>query len=70
MGCQSHAVLILDNYAPHTGPEVDETCTAHGVVVFPLPPHSSNQLQRLDLSTFWITKRDIARIDRMATVNV
>jgi hypothetical protein len=60
----------MGNWNAHTGPEIDEACTAHAVVVCSLPPHSSDQLQPLDLSTFEISKRHIAPIDRMATVNL
>jgi hypothetical protein len=63
-------VLILDNCTAHMGPEVDELCAEHGVAFCPLPPHSSNQIQPLDLSTFGITKRHIARVNRMENVNI
>jgi hypothetical protein len=67
---EGHAVLIMDNCSAHTGLDVEEVCEAHGVIICPLPPHSSNQIQPLDLSTFGITKRLIARINRMETVNI
>lgn len=70
LGYDGRAVLIMDNCTAHTGPEIHEACAAQGVVVCWLPPHSSNQIQPLDLSTFGITKRHIARVNRMETVNV
>jgi hypothetical protein len=63
-------ILIMDNCTAHTRPEIDEACAAHGVVICPLPLHSSNQIQSLDLSTFGITKQCIARVNRMEKVNV
>jgi hypothetical protein len=36
----------------------------------PLPPHSSNQLQPLGVSTFGTTKRHLAKVNRMDSVNV
>jgi hypothetical protein len=63
-------VLIIDNCTAHTGAEIDELCGEYGIRVCPLPPHSSNQMQPLDLSTFGVTKRLIARVNRMETVNV
>jgi hypothetical protein len=69
-GYAGPAVLIIDNCTAHTGAEVDEWCEGHGIRVCPLPPHSSNQVQPLDLSTFGVTKRLIARVNRMENVNV
>jgi hypothetical protein len=63
-------VIIMDNCTAHTGDEIDELCELHGITVCPLPPHSSNQVQPLDLSTFGITKRLIAKVNRMETVNI
>jgi hypothetical protein len=64
------AVLVMDNCTAHTGPEVNEACTETGVLVCPSPPHSSDQIQPLDLPTFGVTKRAIARVGRMETVDV
>jgi hypothetical protein len=69
-GYQRHAVLNVDDCTANTGPEVAEACTAPGGMVCPLPLHSSNQPQQLDLSTFGIAKRQITRINRMETMDV
>jgi hypothetical protein len=60
----------MDNCTAHTGLEVKEACNEAGVLEFPLPRHSSNQIQLLDLSMFRVTKHAIARVNRMKTVNV
>jgi hypothetical protein len=64
------AVLILDGCTAHSSANVGRLCAANNVVLFPLPPQSSNQLQVLDLSLFGVTKRAIARINRMEAANV
>jgi hypothetical protein len=64
------AVLMLDGCTAHSSPRVNQLCEANNVKLFPLPPHSSNQLQALDLSLFGVTKRLMARVNRMETVNV
>jgi hypothetical protein len=66
-GYEGKVVLIMNSY---TGPEVDELWEVHGIIICPLPLHSSNQVQLLDLSTFGITKRSIAHINHMKTVSV
>lgn len=70
LGYGGQAVLILDNCTAHTGPEIAEACASQGIIMCPLPPHSSNQIQPLDLSTFGVTKRHIARANRMEAVNL
>jgi hypothetical protein len=70
MDYEGRAVLMLDNCTAHIGREVDDACDAKGVIMCPFPPHSSNQVQPLDVSTFGITKRHIARVNRMENVNV
>jgi hypothetical protein len=62
--------LHSDSCTLHIGPEVNKIWEAHGIVMCPLPPHSLNQVQPLDLSTFRIAKRWIIRINRIETVNI
>jgi hypothetical protein len=64
------AVLILDGCTAHSSPNVERLCAANNVILFPLPLHSSNQLQVLDVSLFGVMKRAIARINRMEAVNL
>jgi hypothetical protein len=47
-GYPGRAVLIMDNCTAHTELEVEEVCTEAGVLAWPLPSHSSNQMRRLD----------------------
>jgi hypothetical protein len=67
---KGNAILIMDNCTAHTGLEVDELFDANGIISCFIPPHSSNQIQPLHLSTFRITKRLIGRINKMETVNI
>jgi hypothetical protein len=69
-GYPGPAVLIMDNCTAHSSGAIDATYQAHGVTPLPLPPHSSNQLQALDLSIFGVTKRHIQRINRMENLNI
>jgi hypothetical protein len=64
------AVLILDNCTSHDTAKLAEISEVHGLLPLPLPPHSSNQLQALDLSIFGVTKRHLARVNRMEGLNV
>jgi hypothetical protein len=64
------AILIPDNCSEHRGPEFEHLCREHCFVVMWLPPHSSNQLQMLDLCLFCATKKLIARMNKLERVNV
>jgi hypothetical protein len=46
-----------------------EISEAHQLLSLPLPPHSSNQVQALDLSIFGVGKRHLARVNRMEGLN-
>ena len=56
------ALLILDGFGPHDCDEFLDLCSENGVIVFPLPPHSSDQCQPLDLGIFHVQK---SRMQRM-----
>lgn len=47
-----HAVLILDNCSCHCSPEILEQFDANNLRLVTLPPHSSDQLQPLDVGLF------------------
>jgi hypothetical protein len=64
------AALIMDNCSAHRGDLFEQLCRTNQVKILWLPPHSSNQLQMLDLSVFGITKRLIIRINKLEAVNV
>jgi transposase InsO family protein len=62
---QGNVVLILDNWSAHRGEAFQQKCYENGIVPLYIPPHSSNQLQSLDLCTFGLTKK-ILRYNNMA----
>jgi hypothetical protein len=64
------AFLIADNCTAHRGLEFDALCRDHMVVPIWLPPHSSNQLQMLDLCVFGIAKKFIRRANKLEKVNL
>jgi hypothetical protein len=55
----------MDNYTAHAGDAFLEMCRDANVRLILLPPHSSNQLQMLDLCVFGVTKRLIARLNKL-----
>jgi hypothetical protein len=63
-------VLILDGCSAHDGDFFLDLCLEHNFVRFPIPPHSSNQVQPLDLCVFGVTKRLMTRLNRMDEANV
>jgi hypothetical protein len=62
--------LIYDNCIAHSSDVIDELLLDHRIIPLPLPPHSSSQLQPLDLSLFGITKRLISRANKLESHNV
>jgi hypothetical protein len=69
-GYQGPAVLLLDGCTAHSSPKISALCDENHVIPLAFPPHSSNQVQPLDLSIFGITKRLVARVNRMESMNV
>jgi hypothetical protein len=63
-------VLILDGCSVHDGDFFLDLCMEHNVVRHPIPAHSSNQVQPLDLCVFEVTKRLMTRLNRMGEANV
>jgi hypothetical protein len=64
------AILLLENCPVHTGPVFQALCETHRVSLCFYPPHSSNQLQALDLSMLGIVKRLLARANRIDAGNI
>jgi hypothetical protein len=64
------AFLILDNCTSHAGEYFDWACSEYNFLPFFIPPHSSNQLQMLDLCLFGITKRLISRLNKAEKINI
>lgn len=56
------AVLIMDGCACHKSRELEALFDQHGIVVVFLPPHSSDQVQALDLGIFGNHKSAQSRI--------
>jgi hypothetical protein len=69
-GYEGRVDLMMDNCPTQARPQVDETFAEQGVMVYPLPPNSSNQVQPLDFFPFRITKRTLREANRMETVGV
>jgi hypothetical protein len=64
------AFLVLDNCTAHSGELFHGLCNEHNIVPVFLPPHSSNQLQPLDLCIFGLAKAYIGRVNKFEKVNV
>jgi hypothetical protein len=60
--------LILDGCSGRDGDFFLDLCMEHNIV--PFPPHSSNQVQPLDLCVFGLTKRLMMRLNKMEEANV
>jgi hypothetical protein len=64
------AVILLDNCSCHMADRFTELCRAERVIPLYFPPHSSNQLQPLDLLVFGVTKRLLTRMNRLDSINI
>jgi hypothetical protein len=64
------AFIIIDNCTAHSGASFQTLCQDNNIVPILLPPHSSNQLQPLDVSTFGIAKGYISRVNKLEKVNI
>jgi hypothetical protein len=67
---QGDAFLLLDNCSPHRDQEAIEMCRQKKIKFLFLPPHSSHQLQCLDVSLFGLTKRHVSSYNRQSNLNV
>jgi hypothetical protein len=63
-------VLFLDNCSAHTGDKFRELCEANRIILCFFPPHSSNQLQPLDLCLFGVLKRLLSSANKLDAVNI
>jgi CRP-like cAMP-binding protein len=64
------AVLLLDGCSCHSSAKFRRLCEENNVIAIFFPPHSSNQVQPLDLSLFGTTKKAILRTNRMDPLNI
>lgn len=51
-------VLFFDGHLSHISVEVVELAIKNEVVLICIPPHSSTFLQPLDVSVFWLVKKE------------
>jgi hypothetical protein len=63
-------VLLIDGGTAHSFPSFESLCAQHSITICLLLPHSRNQTQPLNLSTFGITELLLARANRLETVNI
>ena len=56
------SVCIIDGFGPHDCDWFLDSCTENGVIPLPLPPHSSDQCQPLDLGIFHLQKSKSSRM--------
>lgn len=59
---KGEAVVILDGFGLHGYNKFLDECTFIGIIVLPLPPHSSDQCQPLDLGIFHVQKGRMQRV--------
>jgi hypothetical protein len=69
-GYRGLAILIMDNCTAHKGPNFEELKVSENIEILWLPPHSSNQLQMLDLVIFGVTKGHISRMNKLEKCNI
>jgi hypothetical protein len=62
--------LLLDQCTAHSSDLIDELYLEHNINLIQLPPHSSNQLQALDLSIFGITKKYISQFNNLDSLSI
>jgi hypothetical protein len=55
-GYKGSTLLLLDGLGCHQAPEFLRACEREQIRILPSPPHSSDQLQPLDLLTFALLK--------------
>ena len=61
-GYGGECLCIIDGFGPHDCDWFLDTCTKNGVIPLPLPPHSSDQCQPLDLGIFHVQKLKSSRM--------
>ena len=59
----------MDGMLSHFSEELDNFCMSHGIIIIQPPPHSSDQVQALDLCIFAAIKSYAPRIKLMSTMN-
>jgi hypothetical protein len=61
--------LILDGFAGHISGKITDLCKYWGISMIFLPPHTSDQLQPLDLNTFGLAKKTFSSLPGDADVS-
>jgi hypothetical protein len=63
-------LLLLDGCSAYDGDFFFDLCLQHNIIPCYIPPHSSNQVQPLDLCVFGVTKRLMTRLNKMDKENI
>jgi hypothetical protein len=61
--------LIPDGFAGHLSYVVEERCLFQGVMLIVIPPHTSDQVQPLDLALFAVLKLERDRVHPLINLN-
>jgi hypothetical protein len=56
-----YRLLILDGHGSHYTDEFEDYCKANNIIILCMPPHSSHELQPLDVGCFSILKDSYSR---------
>lgn len=57
------AMLLMDGASVHFTSDIVTQCTEANIIIFHFPPHSSNQLQPLDLGVFHVHKEKMRHLN-------
>lgn len=60
----------MDQCTSHSTDSISDLCSLNNIELLFYPPHASNQLQVLDLLIFAITKRYLAKANRLESTNI
>jgi hypothetical protein len=61
LGYDGHGVVLLDGCSARVGDLIEGECLWHGIEYIFLPPHSSGQVQPMDLGIFAVQEMEAAR---------
>jgi transposase len=62
LGYEGPVFLVLDGFSGHIPDTIEEQCLFYGVVLVVVPPHTSDQVQPLDLGFFALHKLESHRV--------
>jgi hypothetical protein len=64
-----HGIVLLDGCSAHLSDYIEDECVWQGIEYIFLPPHSSDQVQPMDLGIFAVQKMEAARCRPSASLN-